>query len=213
MQSSSTPLSIEDFEKLHKEGAFIIDSRPTPEVKKGFILGSHPIPIGPNFTKWIDGIVKNKDTPIIVVANPGQEEESVSTIKSLGYTDVRGYLEGGFDAWKKAGKHVHERKGISVPDFVEKLDKGAKVLDVRTKEEHEQGILENAQMIHFMEITERWSEVPKDQPVYVHCKLGARALLAYAVLQSKGHENVVDIEGGIGDIEAAGAKLKPPTSK
>ena len=211
MQSSSTPISIDDFEKLQKEGVLVIDSRPTPEIRKGFILGSYPIPNGQPFTtKWIDGIIKNKDTPIVLVANPGQEEEIVSTIKNLGYTDVRGHLEGGFDAWKKAGKPVHEHKGISVQDFVGKLDQGAKVLDVRTKEEQDQGILNNAQMIFFMDIPERYKEVPKDQPVYVHCKLGARALFAYAVLQANGHENVVDILGGFADIEAAGAKLTPP---
>jgi len=211
MQSSSTPLSVDEFAKLQKEGAIIIDSRPTPEVKKSFILGAYPIPLNsPNYANWISSFLKNKDANIIFVAAPGQEEESVSTVRNLGYTNIKGHLEGGFDAWVKAGQPVHQHKGISVQDLVGKVEQGGKVLDVRTKEEQAQGAIENAQMINFMEIPERFNEVPKDQPVYIHCKLGGRAVLAYAILQAKGYENVVDILGGIGDIEAAGVKLKAP---
>jgi len=71
------------------------------------------------------------------------------------------------------------------------------VLDVR--EPHEIAIcaLEGTTKIPLGEIAVRYAEVPKDQPVVVHCKLGGRSAQAVEFLQSKGYDNVMNLAGGI----------------
>jgi len=211
MESNPKALSVEEFSKLKDEGCLIIDTRQSQDVRKGFILGSYPIPLGTFFTKWTEGSIK-KDTNLLVVAESGLEHESVSNLTTLGYTNVKGYLEGGFEAWVKAGKPVHEHKGISGSDFVKKLGEKPQILDVRSKDEWDQGVLENAQLINFLELPSRGKEVPKDKPVYVHCKLGGRSLLAYGILTSQGYDNVIDVLGGIESVLVAGGKLQPKSS-
>jgi len=71
------------------------------------------------------------------------------------------------------------------------------VLDVR--ESHEIAIcaIEGTNKIPLGEVSERHLEVPKDQDVVVHCKLGGRSAQAVEFLQSKGHTNVKNLAGGI----------------
>jgi len=40
------------------------------------------------------------------------------------------------------------------------------------------------------EMEKRFAEVPKDQPVYIHCATGSRAEMAYDILKAKGYTNV-----------------------
>jgi len=74
---------------------------------------------------------------------------------------------------------------------------GLYVLDVR--EPHEIAIcaIEGTFKIPLGEIASRFSEVPKHEPVVVHCKLGGRSAQAVEFLKSKGHENVKNLSGGI----------------
>jgi len=71
------------------------------------------------------------------------------------------------------------------------------VLDVR--EPHEIAIcaLEGTTKIPLGEIAARFAEVPKGEPVVVHCKLGGRSAQAVEFLQSKGYDNVMNLAGGI----------------
>jgi len=74
---------------------------------------------------------------------------------------------------------------------------GLFVLDVR--EPHEIAIcaLEGTTKIPLGEIAARYAEIPSDQPVVVHCKLGGRSAQVVEFLQSKGYDNVMNLAGGI----------------
>ncbi len=71
------------------------------------------------------------------------------------------------------------------------------VLDVR--EPHEIAIcaIEGTHKIPLGQIAERYAEVPTDQPVVVHCKLGGRSAQAVEFLQSKGYSEIKNVAGGI----------------
>jgi len=74
---------------------------------------------------------------------------------------------------------------------------GLYVLDVR--EPHEIAIcaIEGTHKIPLGQIAERYTEVPTDQPVVVHCKLGGRSAQAVELLQSKGYSDIKNVAGGI----------------
>lgn len=84
--------------------------------------------------------------------------------------------------------YVHEVRGL--------VDEGAYILDVRPKEEYDQGHIKNAVHIPLAQIRKRHGEIPKDKPVYVHCKLGQRAYNVVMALQHLGFTNITNISGG-----------------
>ena len=71
------------------------------------------------------------------------------------------------------------------------------VLDVR--EPHEIAIcaIAGSRKIPLGQIAQRYAEVPSDQPVVVHCKLGGRSAQAVEFLQSKGYTDIKNLAGGI----------------
>jgi rhodanese-related sulfurtransferase len=80
-----------------------------------------------------------------------------------------------------------------------KLQAGATVLDVRTREEYAQGAYPGALHIPVQELPQRMAEVPKDKPLVVYCAAGARAANAVKILQAAGFPDVVNA-GGLADM-------------
>jgi rhodanese-related sulfurtransferase len=60
------------------------------------------------------------------------------------------------------------------------------VIDVRTPEEYAKGHFKNAIHIPTEQMAKRYSELPKDKPLALHCSTGARAEMAYDILSAKG---------------------------
>lgn len=76
------------------------------------------------------------------------------------------------------------------------VEEGAYILDARSKEEYDEGHIKNAVNIPLAQIRDRYDEIPKDQPVYVHCKLGQTSYNVVMALQHLGFDNVINISGG-----------------
>ncbi len=77
----------------------------------------------------------------------------------------------------------------------ELVEKDEFIVDVREKHEYEQGHLKNSVNIPLSEIRERMSEIPKDKPVYLHCRSSQRSYNAVMALQNSGYDNVINISG------------------
>lgn len=84
---------------------------------------------------------------------------------------------------------------VSVSEVRHLVEKGAYTLDVREKGEFERGHLKNAVNLPLSELRERLSEIPKDRPVYLHCRSGQRSYQAVRALQNLGFGNVYNISG------------------
>ena len=76
------------------------------------------------------------------------------------------------------------------------VEKNAHILDVREMPEYEAGHIINAKIIPLSELRDRYKEIPKDVPVYVHCRSGQRSYNAVLMLQSKGYDKLFNISGG-----------------
>ncbi len=88
-------------------------------------------------------------------------------------------------------KHV----GKAPVDTVKALvSKGAPLIDVRTKEEFTRGHLDGAKNIPLGELSTRVEEIgPKEQPVVVYCRSGARSRAARLALEKQGFSQVADL--------------------
>jgi len=76
------------------------------------------------------------------------------------------------------------------------VEKGAWILDVREKGEWEAGHIVDAHHIPLSELRDRIEEIPRNEPVYIHCRSGQRSYNAVLALQHRGYENVYNISGG-----------------
>ena len=91
---------------------------------------------------------------------------------------------------------LHGRfKQIHVADVRPLVESGAMFIDVREPNEFANGHLVNAKNIPLSELRERMHEIPKDVPVYVHCRSAQRSYNAVMALENSGYTNVYNVSG------------------
>lgn len=86
-------------------------------------------------------------------------------------------------------------KQVHVSDVRRLVQEKAVIIDVREENEFGNGHLKNAKNIPLSELRERMDEIPKDVPVYVHCRSAQRSYNAVMALQNSGYDNVYNISG------------------
>jgi len=86
------------------------------------------------------------------------------------------------------------------------------LIDVRTPREVQQGKIEGARMINFLEddFREKIGQLDKDKPVALYCRSGNRSSKAAAMMDDMGFEEVYDLQGGVISWRQSGYALKKP---
>ncbi len=87
-------------------------------------------------------------------------------------------------------------KQVSMSKVRELVEQDAYILDVRELDEYEAGHINNAIIIPLSQLRDRYEEIPKDVPVYIHCRSGQRSYNAVLALQAKGYTQLFNISGG-----------------
>ena len=88
-------------------------------------------------------------------------------------------------------------KQVSFTKVRELVESGAYILDVReTYELEDEGRIKNVHNIPLSQLRDRMEEIPKDIPVYAHCRSGQRSYNAVLALQAKGYKQVYNISAG-----------------
>lgn len=109
-----------------------------------------------------------------------------STAKDV--VNMAGYV--GTNLYNKAFSQV-------LPSQVRELTQnGAYFVDVREVNELEKGRIIGSHNIPLSELRSRINEIPRDIPVYIHCRSGQRSYNAVLALQNLGYTNVKNIAGG-----------------
>jgi glyoxylase-like metal-dependent hydrolase (beta-lactamase superfamily II)/rhodanese-related sulfurtransferase len=204
IERASRPLSPEAFEYVANDtNALVLDTRDAEEFAKGFIPNSINIGLEGNFAMWVGEMIKDIKQEILLVTDKGKEEEAMIRLSRVGYDNTIGYLEGGFEAWKNAGKEVDSVKRMSAKEFAEKYNEKPLVIDVRKKSEYDSEHVVDALNIPLNQINEHLSQFPKDKPFMVHCAGGYRSMIAASILKQRGWDNFIDIRGGFKEIAEA----------
>ena len=86
-------------------------------------------------------------------------------------------------------------KQVHVSEVRALVESGACIIDVRSPEEFAEGHLRGAVNIPLGQIRERTSEIPKDRPVYLHCRTSQRSYNAIMALKGRGFDNIYNISG------------------
>jgi len=201
MQKGMTSLSIDEFDNLKNEGGvMIIDTRHQQIFKDGFVPGSLFFGLKGSFAPWVGSVLKDIKTKIIFVADPGSEKEVITRLSRVGFDNVLGYLEGGFEAWKGAGKEFDQIESISAAAFAnENANSELNILDVRKPGEYDSSHIVNAVNLPLDFISKNSSQW-ENKKYYIHCAGGYRSMIYASMMKIMGYDQIVDIAGGYGAI-------------
>lgn len=203
MKQGSKPLSPEEFEiAANSVEALMLDTRAPEQFIKGFIPNSIHIGLDGNFAPWVGALIKDIRQPLLLICDKDREEETITRLSRVGYDSAIGYLEGGFEAWKNAGKEYDTIKSISSDAYASiKANEEIKTIDVRKKSEYLSEHVIGAENIELDFINENMALFPKTETMYLHCAGGYRSVIAASILKARGFDNMINVEGGFTGIK------------
>lgn len=107
----------------------------------------------------------------------------------------------------------HEAHLISVEELARHVEDSSELLllDVRTKEEYEEGHLPGARNMDFLseDFLLQVEQLPKDQAIYIYCRSGNRSAKAADLMRKAGFRQLYDLEGGYLKWEEEKLKKQP----
>lgn len=192
--------------KLAGLGATILDVRANTEFGAGHVPGALNIGLSGPFDSWAGQLVKF-EAPIVIVADgESKVHEAVIGLARVGIENVKGYLAGGMDAWRRAGLGVSVISQISVDDLSDLLNsqKDLQVIDVRQPGEYVAGHVPSAVNAPLARVGETAGEFDPSRRTAVICAGGFRSSAAASVLERLGFKNLLNVLGGTGAWVKAG---------
>jgi rhodanese-related sulfurtransferase/glyoxylase-like metal-dependent hydrolase (beta-lactamase superfamily II) len=198
------PIDLDEVLRMGDAGAQILDVRDAAEYAKGHLAGSINIGLGGQYATWA-GTILDRTKPIVIIAEPGREEEAALRLGRIGFDHVKGYLPGGMEALAARSDLVWPTERISAPMVAEELagTEPPQVLDIRTPREWATKHIAGSVNIPLNHLQERLAEVPRDRRVAVHCAGGYRSSIAASILHQYGITNLVEMAGGLAAWQAA----------
>jgi glyoxylase-like metal-dependent hydrolase (beta-lactamase superfamily II)/rhodanese-related sulfurtransferase len=200
LQKALHPLSINDFTKLLKdENVIAVDSRNANVFTEAFIPGSISIGLEGRFAEWAGNLL-SFDKKLILITEPGQEKETAVRLSRVGFENFEGYLNGGFEAWKNAGKQIDLIIDVDADEVAMDIpfDENIVIMDVRRETEFANEHVKDAVNIPLENMTDPASmaAINDDDNLYVHCASGYRSVIASSLLKRQGFHNLRNVTGG-----------------
>jgi hydroxyacylglutathione hydrolase len=199
-------LSPDAFEAAANEtSALILDTRDPQTFAKGFVPNSINIGIDGQFAPWVGAMIPDIKQEILLVTDEGREEEVITRLARVGYDFTIGYLKGGFNSWKNAGKETDQIISISADELASIMTKEkVNVLDVRKKSEYLSEHVTDAENAPLDFINDTMAQLDKNKTYYVHCAGGYRSMIFASTLRARGYDNLIDVKGGFKAIKDSG---------
>lgn len=211
MNKSLTPLTVAQLKEKIKNDVWVLDTRPADQFTEKFVPGSIFIGLEGRFAEWA-GILLPFDQPMVLVTEPGKEEESVTRLARVGFENVQGYLEGGIDTWVNAGEQADMIIDVEADELAMDIphDDMLEVIDVRKPSEYEAGHVKGASNAPLDTLRDPFNIALIDNSynLYIHCAGGYRSVIAASMLKKQGYNNLRNVLGGFAKIkEQKGIKI------
>jgi glyoxylase-like metal-dependent hydrolase (beta-lactamase superfamily II)/rhodanese-related sulfurtransferase len=205
LESGLVPLDVLAFQQMVKdENAIVLDTRKADLFTEGFIPGAISIGLDGRFAEWAGSLLPF-DKSIILVTSAGEEKESVVRLARVGFSRIKGYLEGGFAAWQQAGKPIDMIIDVEADELAMDIpfDDNLLVVDVRRETEFADGHIKGALNLPLNDLTDPGSMANLDEHlnIYVHCGGGYRSIIAASMLKRQGIHNLRNVAGGWSKIK------------
>ncbi|TXB62611.1 MBL fold metallo-hydrolase [Phaeodactylibacter luteus] len=210
LEKGAVALSPADFEaRVEEHEALVLDTRSEAAFRESHIPNSIFIGLDGSFAPWVGALITDLQQPIVFLAEEGREEEVVTRLARVGYDNTLGFLKGGVDAWKAAGKETDSVNAITGEEFAKRLAAGQvpNLFDVRKPTEYLSQHVAAAGNFPLDYINKNMDRLDRNETYYLHCLGGYRSLITTSILKARGYHNIVDIIGGWRAIEETDAPL------
>ena len=170
LRTSLRALNVDEVVRLKNQGAQLLDVREAADFEGAHFAGSINIGLKGKYATWC-GSMLSHDQPIVVIAEPGNEEEAVMRLGRIGFDNVAGFLRDGMLALDSHPDLMQSVDRITAPALSEQLaaSNAPLIVDVRSKKEWQAGHIAGSLNIPLTHLRERLAEVPADRDVVVHC--------------------------------------------
>jgi glyoxylase-like metal-dependent hydrolase (beta-lactamase superfamily II)/rhodanese-related sulfurtransferase len=209
LTNAQKSLHAKQVEEKLKHGSLLLDSREPDAFEKGFYKGAINIGLSGQFAIWAATLIP-LDKSIILVCEPGKEQESATRLARVGFEHIEGFTEGGFS--ENFGLPCDYIQSIEPQEFLNQLQGNKSVLDVRNPGEQANGVVSDAQLLPLAELMSSLHTLPKNQTLMVHCAGGYRSMIACSLLKQAGFEQVENVRKGMNGIKQTGLSLQLPIS-
>ena len=209
MEKGMKALNPNEFEAAaNVTDAIILDTRNAYDFAKGFVPRSINIGLTGDFAPWVGALIVDVKQPLLLVTDAGMEEETIIRLSRVGFDHVLGHIEGGFEAWKAAGKEIDTINQITAEKFKNEFDPEKSVVyDVRKESEYLAEHVQEAFNKPLNLINQWMPALGENHFFYLHCAGGYRSMIAASILKSRGYHNFAEIAGGFKAIAAAGVPV------
>lgn len=184
------------------QGAIVIDIRSASVFRESHIPASIAAGADGNLSGWI-GWLFGPERPFVLISDPGetglvQVNEASRQLSRIGYDRVVGYLDGGINTWKGAGRATISNETTTAAALATRLDADELliVVDVREASEWHASHIPGSVNLPAHDIPSTTIELPLEIPMVVHCGHDYRATLGGSLLERSGYRNLTILEDG-----------------
>ena len=185
------PLAVDDVSRRAEEGALIVDGRDRLSFAAAHVPGSVNVELDDSFASYVGWVVPFGTPIVLIMPEPvgRSAAEAVTQLLRVGYERVEGYLAGGAEAWRSAGKPVKSYPVADVDELCRAMATDAHpfVLDVRQPREWEQGSIPGSVQLFVGDLPGRLGELPRDRELWTICASGRRAAIAASFEIGRAH--------------------------
>ena len=180
------------------EGSTVLDVRPLEDYLGGHRPGAVSVPVSGSSFATKAGFVLELGRPVVVAAGSEAEvKRAVRGLHAVGFLELAGFVDG-------AGPERMDP--IELDELEALLADGAELIDVRERDERDEGYIAGSRNIPYRLLAVAGAEVPTDRPVVTICESGARAGIAASLLAARGVDARPVLDGGVGDWGAHGGR-------
>ena len=201
-------LNVDQVLALQRDGAMVIDGRPSEIFASGHLRGSVNVGLDGRFAEYA-GDVLRPGQQVVLVTESGRESEARIRLARIGFDSVVGALE-------DVGAVLMLRPDLAVSGARVTADElaslreqvpGLQIVDVRNPGEAETGSATGARLMPLPNLLDRVDELDPGRPTIVYCAGGYRSSTAASLLRALGFASVAEVFGGFGAI----AEVDVPT--
>ena len=165
-------------------GDWVIDLRPRSEFAESHLAGTVNVEYGPQFATYVGWLAPWAGRHVLLVDDPDELDPPARDLAGIGVEGLRGHV-------LPCAESLQRPVGYRRTDWSGFLERGAPgvVVDVRQRDEYDEGHLADALHIPIQDIEGRIDEIPSGE-VWVHCRSGYRASIAASLLRRAGRDVV-----------------------
>jgi rhodanese-related sulfurtransferase len=210
LEAHLRPVTLEEVLRLREDGAQILDVRDSAEYAQGHLAGSINIGLGGQYATWA-GTVLDSSRPIVIVAEPGREQEAALRLGRIGFDDVEGYLKDGMASLAGRPDLVEFTDRVNAAMLAEELasERPPLVLDVRGPGEWVSKHVNGSVNVPLTQLQRRIGDVPRTRRIAVMCGGGYRSSIAVGILKKNGIRDIEELAGGMAAWDTAKKDLVP----